>query len=259
MSIYDTYPSNPNFGSGCYRRRIRLCAQVDRVIGELEDDNHGFRVDIRHQHGKIVEVQGEALRVPYTTCAGAVAPLRRLQGLFIGEAVDAVHAQSDPRSQCTHLYDLSLWALARAAEGPGEDIYDITVDDEHPTEGGYAEICVNGARLHRWLVRDWQLVTPEPLAGNTLYKGFSAWAAKAFSGRDLQAAQMLQKGCFVGSARRFNLSALAGESATTAEDVMAGACFTHRSPQIEVAVRTSGTIRDFSTAPEQLLQFKGVE
>lgn len=257
MSIYDTYPTNPSFGRGCYRRRIRLCAQEGRVTGELEDDNHGFKVEIAHREGRVAAVQGEALRVPYTTCTGAVAPLEKLVGLSISDPAESLAAQCDPRSQCTHLYDLSVWALARAAKGPGEDIYDIVVEDERPNIGGCAQISLNGEVLHRWQVCDWQLILPQALAGNTLYKGFSVWATEVFSGVSLRAAQMLQKGCFVGSARRYNLNALAGEAATTGKEFMAGVCYTHSSPQIDVAVRTRGSVRDFSDSPEELLKFRG--
>ena len=52
MSLPD-YPRNTNYGSGCYRRRIRLEHSDGCVIGALEDTNHGFTVTVHHDGEQI--------------------------------------------------------------------------------------------------------------------------------------------------------------------------------------------------------------
>ena len=42
------YPRNPDYGTGTYRRRIRLEQGDGCVYGALEDTNHGFTVTVYH-------------------------------------------------------------------------------------------------------------------------------------------------------------------------------------------------------------------
>ncbi len=256
MSTFESYPENPSYGSGCFRRRIRLHATDREVIAELEDHHHGFRLRLQHDGQQVTAVDAETLRIPFSTCPGAVEPLRKLRGLPISADSQTLLSQSDPAANCTHLYDLCLLAIARAASGPGEHLYDICIGDETETRAGVAEIHLNGQLLHRWLCRDWTIIEPSELAGKALYKGFSSWANAAFSGDAQRAAFALQKGYFVSSARRYDMDAMAGEAANDSRDFMYGACYTYTSPQIDQAKRLANTVRDFSHAEEQLLQFR---
>ena len=242
MSTYNSYPENPDYGSGCFRRRIRLRASQHQVIAELEDHNHSFRLILDHDGTSVTAINADTLRIPFSTCPGAIAPLQALTGLPITEDSQALLARSNPSANCTHLYDLSLLAIAQAARGAGERIYDIRIDDEDGENSSIAEIFVNGERVHRWRCREWTILEP----------------AAAFSGEAQRAAFALQKGYFVSSARRYDLNAMAGEAANDSREFMYGACYTYTSPQIEQATRVADSVRDFSDAEHQLLQFQEV-
>lgn len=255
MSTYNSYPDNPSYGSGCFRRRIRLRAEGQRVIAELEDHNHGFRIKLDHDNQLVTRIDAETLRIPFSTCPGAVVPLRELEGLPVTDDTDALLAQSNPSANCTHMYDLSLLAIAQAARGPGQRVYDMCISDEQGEDGGIAEIKVNGETLHRWRCRDWTILEPAELAGKVLFKGFTHWANATFSGEARRAAFALQKAYFVSSARRYDLNAMAGEAANDSREFMYGACYTYTSPQIEKALRVPDSVKDFSDTEHQLLQF----
>ena len=68
-------------GTTGYRRRIELVTVSPEVVqGELEDDFHHFRVSIAHRDRRVVALDGEAVRHPWSTCPAALAPLRALVG-----------------------------------------------------------------------------------------------------------------------------------------------------------------------------------
>ena len=258
MSTYNSYPENPNYGSGCFRRRIQLRASEFQVIAELEDHNHGFRLTLDHDGSTVTAINAETLRIPFSTCPGAVTPLQGLVGLPVTQDSQVLLAHSNPTANCTHLYDLCLLAIAQAARGEGERVYDMRIDDETGEQGGIAEVRVNDELVHRWRCRDWTILEPAEFAGNVLFKGFTAWAGRAFQGEEQRAAFALQKAYFVSSARRYDLDAMAGEAANDSREVMYGACYTYTSPQIEQAYRVAGTVRDFSHSEQHLLTFKDV-
>jgi hypothetical protein len=50
--------TNPDYGSGVYRRRLQLLPERFAVTAELEDNNHGFRVRIEHDGQHVTQVTG---------------------------------------------------------------------------------------------------------------------------------------------------------------------------------------------------------
>jgi hypothetical protein len=248
------YPLNPQFGKGIYRRRIRLSHENNYVLGELEDCNHGFSVRVYHDFSKVTSIEAQHHRIPFSTCGGAKDPLLALIGLPLGLTLQELSAKIDTRANCTHWLDLTLLAISHISCCESVREYNIEVPDEMDTTK--AKVYCNGNLIHQWQLKDWTILTPENLQGNTLFKGFSAWANAAFIEEDEKAAAfILQKGYFVSRARRFDLDKVAGESAK-AHHMMAGACYSYSEPQASTAVRTNKTTRDFSNTPEELLLFK---
>lgn len=247
------YPRNPHYGSGVYRRRIRLAAGVGAVVGELEDCNHGFRVAVSHDGERVTAIDGEALRVPYNTCPEALGNLRRLVRTPLGLSARELNAIADPTSNCTHWLDLTVLAIGQAARGatPVRQ-YDVEVTDE--VDGvACARVWRDGELVHDWRTGDFVLSAPAHLAGNTLFRGFAAWASQAFAGDEQEAAFVLQKGYFVAQARRFDVDAAAGRLA--ADHGMGQVCFSYSAGNAERARRQPHTVRDFTDTPEQLLRF----
>jgi len=71
---------NVHYGNGVFRRRIRLCADAGRVMVELEDGNHGFRLRLHHDGRVVADVDADTIRHPFGTCPEAVVPLREFVG-----------------------------------------------------------------------------------------------------------------------------------------------------------------------------------
>ncbi len=251
------FPLNPDFGRGCYRRRIRLRALPGRVEAELEDSNHGLRCAIDHDGQRVTGVESETLRVPFSTCSGASEPLRALIGVELSLQPRAIAEAVNPRANCTHLYDLALLAIAHghrnAGGGPSSRNYELRVDDEHDGPSD-AMVWLDGELIHHWCAADWTIASPAELSDKPLYKGFAAWANDEFDGDAREAAFVLHKGYFVASARRYDLNAAAGQAAT-AHMYLPGVCHSYSPGIVEQAVRLENSVRDFSDCPEQLLRF----
>lgn len=250
---------NPNYGKSIYRRRIRLIAEGNSVIGELEDTMHGFRSCVEHDGECVTTVTGDAIRYPLSSCPGALEPLQELVGVSIQSTAEEINRQGNPFGNCTHLYDLSILAVAQARRltlntDLGDYQYDVEVHDE--TEAGSrATVSLNGERIHDWLTQRFQIVEPGPLAGNTLFQGFSAWAKQHFQGIELEAAHVLQKGYFVAQANRFDTNKLAGKPALI-EESRRNVCYSFSDGTVENAIRLGTNARDFTDTPEQLLKFE---
>lgn len=244
-------PLNPDFGNGVYRRRIRLQGLPGKVVAELEDCNHGFRSVVYHDGEKVTAIEPEALRVPLTTCDGALQPLRDLVGTPLSLSSLDISRAVNPKSQCTHLYDLSVLAIHHATRGQTERQFDIAIPDEKdgPTE---ATVSLNGTVLLRWTIANWTLCNPGQLHGLSLGKGFSKWASSLYQGDEQEAAFMLQKGYFVSGARRYDIAKLAGVKVTEANGI---ACYSYSPERMEQAVRTENSTRDFTDCEQQLLKF----
>jgi hypothetical protein len=246
---------NPHYGDGLYRRRIQLSADNNCVRAELEDDCHGFKLEVQHNGTHVTDVSGETLRIPLSTCPGALTPLRNLIGIALATPAPTIVGQVNPRSNCTHLYDLALLAMAHPAWDVPERTYDVEFDDM-PREGGpaRAEVFLNGTSIIRWQL-DWtNIVEPSELKGKPVLQGFSAWANDHFEGREKEAAFVLSKGVFVGLSRTYDMTNIGGESAMD-HSPMLGVCHSYSPGVVESAIRNHNSVRDFTHTPEQLLKF----
>jgi hypothetical protein len=251
-----SYWLDPSYGSGIYRRRIRLWKQDMTLHGALEDCNHGFTVAITHDGNKVVDVSGQPMRVPFSSCGGALQPLQRLVGCAVSDSALALLTHAGPRANCTHWLDLAVLAIVHGQRAAAERQYDVEVTDENATgEPQQLRVIRDGVLVHEWLYQDGVIISDGPLRGLTLFQGFSARAVEVFSDADeLEAALVLQKGNFVAQARRFDLNRMAGQTAS-ADEAMLGACFTYSPERSAQAVRLPGTLRDFTQSPELLLRF----
>ncbi len=255
MSLPD-YPSNPHYGHGVYRRRIRLEQGDGCVHGALEDTNHGFRVTVHHNGSTVTAIDAQPLRIPYTSCPGAIEPIKGFVGTSIHASLRDLNFHMPPSSNCTHLLDLTVMSIRHAANATPVRQWDIAVTDLTDTQDAICTVHRDGKPIFCWQARDLKLTHPPEFKGNAFYLGFGKWATQVFSGDELEAAFILQKGYFVSLARIFDVDKLAGEPALASKASMGGACYTYSSPAIEHGVRSSGSIRDFSDCEEKLLLFQ---
>jgi hypothetical protein len=234
-----------------YRRRIRLRAGAGLAVGDLEDDFHRFRVRLEHDGSRVVRASGEALRFPWSSCPGALAPLERLAGLPLGAGASAAARHTDPRAQCTHLFDLAGLAAAQAARGEGGRDYRIAVPDR---VGGRtrAELARDGRPLLAWEVEHGTIRSPAPFAGRRLgYPEFLRWAEGSLDPDLAEAALALHRALSISLGRLYDMDAVAGPAAFGR--LAGGACHTFSPGIMEGARRELGSAREFSARPEALL------
>lgn len=245
------FPANPAYGTGVFRRAVRLTNRPGEVFGELEDTMHALRCTIRHNNERIVAVIPEFTRLPMDTCFGAGLPLQALVGLPLATPQSWFYAEGRPRQNCTHLYDLAWWMIAHAARQESIRDYQIVIPDMADGRSGSATLMRDRRPILEWVIRDGFIVGPKLFAGREILRGFAGWAMATLEGDVLEAALLLQKGYFVSRSRR---SVPPPGPIADQEIATKGVCWTFSSPRFDVAIRGSSQ-RDFSD-DRDLLRFR---
>lgn len=245
---------NPEYGTGCYRRRVRLQhIDAQTVLAEMEDDQHGFRINLQHDGEKITGIGSESLRIPMTTCGGAGDVLAQLVGVPLADSPRSLAAHANPRAHCTHQYDLLGLAITHARRAAPMRQYDIAIHDE---QDGVQ--CVTG-EIDGVAVFDWQLrghiIDSEGVwQGVNVQKGFAQWAEQHLTADQFELALVVQRGMLVSTTRRVLIPPMEGMGLLD-DPMTKGVCYSYSEPAIRQAIRHGDNHRDFSAAPEQLLRF----
>lgn len=219
-----------------FRRRILIEPEAGSVRAELEDDWHRMVVTLRHEHGIAIDIAGEMIRWPWTTCRGAIA---QLAATFAAQPLSAFPAVRGKSRNCTHLFDLAVFAAAHADETTAI-AYDISVAD--PVDGlSRAEIARNGISVVTWSLQARQLAGPH--AGTSLAE-MGDWIER-LDECDREAARILRWASILALGRTMGMPA--GMSATV---FAAGNCFTFQPDMAREAVRRDDAARDF-TGPDR--------
>lgn len=247
-------PLNPRYGTGCYRRAIRL-VRIDAhtVAAAVEDEPHAFSLRLSHDGERVTGIEAEAVRYPLTTCSGATAALTSVVGAPLSAATLELKRHADPRANCTHLFDLAALAVAHALRGTPERVYRIDIPDmiDGCTE---ARLDRDGGRVLTWSLRKGRITAPERYARQPVMGGFTRWATANLAGDELEHALLLSRGVFVATSRIFDMDA--GPMGPASEDPMPqGVCWSYSSPQAEHAYRVPGIRRDFSETAGELLRW----
>src|SRR5262245_22358764 len=160
----DEAPARPAeripYGQGVYRRAFALVGGEGRVVADMEDDFHRFRVTLEHDGGRVTRVIGEAFRYPWTECPGAAAVLAGLAGMPLTTRPTAAGEHADPRANCTHLFDTASLAVAHAAARRARRRYDVEVPDRRDGRTR-ARLLRDGVPLLDWEALDPRIVAPE--------------------------------------------------------------------------------------------------
>ncbi len=245
------YTPNAAFGTGIFRRRIRLVAEPRQVRAALEDTKHAMRVVVSHDGEWVTDTQARVTRIPLSTCPDAGAPLRAFIGTPLGPYPGRANAHVNPRANCTHLHHLTMLAVAHARRR-GSRQFDIEVPDEHP-DPVWSTLRRDGVELYRWKTFAGRIVGPDALDGLPLLAGFARWAVERYGGEDLEAAFVLQNGYFVSFARRYDTQAWVGKSAVSHEH-MIGKCYSYQADIARRAVYHGDSTRDLTSPDAPLLQ-----
>jgi hypothetical protein len=238
------------YGEGIYRRRTRLVAEPERVVANLEDDFHRFRVELLHDARAIRAVQGEAGRFPWTACPGAFRPLQAFVGAALGQSPAAASRGLNPRENCTHLFDLAVLALTHASRG-GRRQYDMAVPDR--VDGRTrATLHCDGELALAWEIEGSQISGPAPWSGHNLRgRDFLHWAEAELDPDTAEAALALRRSVFIANGRLGDLDRTpnAGSMLRWA----ANTCHSFTPGIAEEAWRVRGATLEFTHQPERLL------
>ncbi|MEY2461419.1 MAG: hypothetical protein QOG30_3249 [Acidimicrobiaceae bacterium] len=222
------------------------------VRGDMEDDFHCFGVTLRHDGQRVVAVEGDGSRYPWTTCPSAVEPLRALAGAPLSTRLSALGEYAPARQNCTHLFDLSGLAVAHAARGDGDTrTYDVAIPDRDGSRTE-PELWRDGELLFRWTIAGRHLVGPPPFENVELRGGFIAWAEANLDADTAEAASILRRACDISHGRSMDLDLL--ETADMLGEPVRGTCHSFQPGMIDQAVRVKGQTRDFTNDADALLR-----
>lgn len=234
---------NPDYGTGAFRRRIRLRHEAGAVVGVLDDNNHAMWVQLRHAEGRVTAIEGGFYRWPTTECLGAADVLQDMLGVSIDSGRDAIGGNGRARHHCTHLFDLAMLALAMARRAEAERTWDAIVPD---ARGGrtIATISLNGSVLHTWTLDGVMILPANGRAQQSLLSAFAPWAKTHFSGDALEGAIVLRMAAFTARARAHVTDNRPWPLADFPE--RRDACHAYRSPQVDTAEHRIGVVRNFN-------------
>lgn len=253
VSIPTIPVTNPEYGTGVFRRRIRLVRSAGFMLAELEDCHHGFRAVVEYDHERVVAIKGEALRTPLSTCPAALSQLQRLVGASIRCSAAELIAIAGASANCTHWLDLTVLAISQIRREEDERLYDVVVTDENNGES-MLRVYRDSKLVHDWRASGMELIVSGKLTGQTLFRGFTSWASKQFEGDEMEAALVLQRGNFVAQSRR--IAPLHSDHAHPASNHGRGSvCYSYSPGIVEHAMTIPNSERDFTDTPEQLLRF----
>ena len=204
---------------------------------------------LRHDGARVVAIDGEAVRHPWTTCAEALRPLRGLEGMALSRRCTAVGDLANARHHCTHWFDLAGLAVAHAASGRASREYRCAVWGP-PGEEASATLERDGAPLLAWRLDGLTIRAEAPFAGLSLKGAFMAWAESALEPDLAEAAIVLRRACYIAPVRFYELDRF--ERASDAQPVT-GQCYTYSEGTAQRAERQRGSKRDYSDRPEALL------
>lgn len=245
---------NPDYGSGMYRRRVRL-QNIDAhsVLAEMEDDQHGFRIVLHHDGKTVTAIRSESLRIPMTTCGGAGEVLAQLAGVPLSNSPRSLAVHSNPRSHCTHQFDLLGFAITHALRDEAVRQYDIAI---HDAIDGLQRVVgeIDGVTVFDWQLRGHTIETGGVWHNVNVQKGFAQWAELHLPADQLELALVVQRGILVSTTRRVLIEPMEGMGLLD-DPMTKGVCYSYSEPVIQNAIRYGSNNRNFTDTPELLLRF----
>jgi hypothetical protein len=217
-----------------FRRRVMITPRPGSTTAELEDDWHWMAVTLHHADGVVTQVEPLMVRGPWTTCPGA---LQQVKATFEGQRLVDVARRGDKTANCTHLYDLSIWAAAHAGEDQAI-VYDISASD--PVDGAKAAVIRrDGEPVLAWTLQGNTVTTPGDLEGLALNQ-LGPWIA-GLDPTAQEAARLLRWVTMMSFGRQLPI-----EPHSSGARFANGACFTFQAERAQVATRVENAAIDFS-------------
>lgn len=222
-----------------YYRRCIVQVGEGVVIAGVEDDYHHFRVTLRHDGKVVTAIAGEPLRVPWTQCPGATEPLKKLIGQPLGTDAWRRDAALDRHHHCTHLLELSLFAMSQAFRQTSRR-YDLRVADR--ATGPQApprlvELARNSEVVHSLLLAGDEIVAPALLAGVNI-RQLRQWANVHAEDQLFEDLMIIRRGIQVADGR---LNSQLVRSATSLKGKL-NACYAFQESRIKTSVLMPGYV-----------------
>lgn len=243
------FPIDPSYGTGAYRRRLVFTALAGGVVAQVDDSFHSYWLILDHDQDQVTGIDAGFVRAPADMCTGSITGLSAAIGCSLRASASDLMARLPRSSNCTHLADLALWAIAHVGNS-------ATWNIEIPDQSGapvWITVDRDGQLFHRWLIVGFQLVSPDDFAGRPLMGGFMKWADSTFSDDAFLGATMLQRGLFVARGRQHIVDQGAAIPLSSAAG-MSGMCWSYSGDRRLKGKSTLGYVRDFteSVRPEAL-------
>jgi hypothetical protein len=243
---------------GFYHRRVVVIVEPGRVRAAMEDESHCMEVTVTHDGAKVTDIQPASPRIPWTSCPDAGAKLNALIGLPLQRMHETTG--EDAKQHCTHLFDLTRLAIARAKAGASVQ-YDIAVEDrvDDRTRG---DLHRNGQLLLTWHLQGPDVTGPDPYTGHRI-TGAPHWPGE-LDADTIEAALVMRRVFLVSGIRSPRASRIRVDPAnkvhpTSAERInMRGYCYTFQASNSIGATPHNNWI-DFANRRDELLaHFPGV-
>ena len=200
---------------------------------------------------RVLAVEGDSHRYPWTTCPSAVDPLRALAGAPLTTRLSTLGEHGEARQNCTHLFDLSGLAIAHAARDDADvRTYDVAIPDRDGNRTT-PELWRDGELVLHWDLAGRTIRGPEPFVDVSLRGGFLAWAEESFGSDLAEAASILRRACDIALGRFMDLDVF--ETAEMLGDQVRGTCHSFQPETMTLAVRVKGQTRDFTDDRDALL------
>lgn len=239
------YPPNPAYGTGIFRRRLRMTAEGAQVSAALNDPYHAMWVTLRIEDGAIAEVAAGMDRTPKTVCPGAVGALRELVGMGVEAACASIFSEGRAGRNCTHLLDLARFGLGCRLRGEAARVLDLTVPDADAQGRSRLRAQVDGAALHDWEMVDGRLTDAAGFQGGVFEPGFLPAMRARFAGIELEAARALRMAVFVAAGRAYVTDGPVPVRALDETD-RHGDCFAFSPPMLAGCADNIGYVQDFT-------------
>ena len=223
-----------------FRRRLTLHRPTPTTVeAELEDHIHHVVVSLAHDDTRVLSIDGRGVRLPWSSCPGAVGALREL----VGSAIGSRPVVGDMGAHCTHLLDCASSAVRFAGTDASSRRYTLSVTEAGDEDDRHGVIVTAVARSDDG--RELELRTDgttilEPTVhhGRSLRAGFSRWATDELDPEDAEMAILLRRAIWMRLSIAIDLDQL---DVLSQSGVPRSSCYASQPERIHVATRNRGT------------------
>lgn len=232
---------NPYFGVGVFKRFIRITHNnPGEILAVLADDCHAFRIILCHDDKAVTAIKVEWERHPTTTCPGAVDAIQAIVGMPLNKSILELRRQLNAKVQCTHILDLSLFAVVHAVCQRDSKTYKIYVPDSLTDDIGVRVEC-NGSLVLNAKGKGGVFIKPDNLKGAPLNAGFFKWIAERADPGQVEFLVMAQMACFVAISRRYDQNAMVGMPTSMTGPARA-ACYAVQPERVDESFRLPSSL-----------------